>query len=93
MTLLPRRLLLASAVLLAPLTSSARPPDCDVQCGPTRSCTLLCTEFSSVITCGEYGACAATIQAEPSSELQASAPAQADDAEAVCRAPADQAQG
>lgn len=89
MSLLPRCLLLVPAVLLAPLTASARPPDCDVQCRPTSSCTLLCSDFTSVITCGEYGICAATLHAEPPSEPQASVqPSDTDEAsEAVCREP------
>ncbi|NNC21845.1 hypothetical protein HRD49_21730 [Corallococcus exiguus] len=89
-------LLAAASMLLLPLTASARPPECDNQCSPTRSCTLLCTMGSSVITCGEFGVCSGALPVQPS-EPQASAqqpaPAQADDTEAVCRAPDDQAQG
>ncbi len=89
MKLLSRSLLLAPVLLLAPLTASALPPDCAIQCRPTRPCSLLCTDGSSVITCGEYGSCGGALQAAPASEPQASVqPARTDDeAAAVCREP------
>lgn len=90
MKLLSRSLLLAPVVLLAPLSASALPPDCDVQCKPTRSCTLLCTDISSVITCGEYGVCSGALPVQPS-EPQASvqtAPESSDEAsDLICREP------
>ncbi|NOK23109.1 hypothetical protein [Corallococcus carmarthensis] len=90
-----KTLLAAASLFLLPLSASALPPDCDSQCKPTRSCTLLCTMGSSVITCGEYGICSGASPVAPSDPRASAqpAPAQADEAEPVCRAPADQAQG
>ncbi|MGE6758947.1 hypothetical protein ACQKGO_13090 [Corallococcus interemptor] len=86
----------AAGLFLLPLTASAAPRPCPEQCKPTSSCTLLCDNGGETIQCAEYGICSGLLPVAPS-EPQASArqpaPAQADDAEAVCRAPAAQAQG
>lgn len=88
--------LLVGAVgsFLLPLTASAIPPECFEQCQPTSSCSLLCYD-GRVTTCGAYGICGDLMIApsEPQASAQQPAPAQADAEEAVCRAPADQAQG
>ncbi|AFE05525.1 hypothetical protein COCOR_03947 [Corallococcus coralloides DSM 2259] len=98
MTLLPRSLLLVPALLLAPLSASAAapyPPYCDYKCTSQTTCDTVCWDFDrTFITCGEAGLCDGLVAqpSEPQSSVQP-APAQADDAEAVCRTPADQAQG
>jgi hypothetical protein len=88
-----KTLFAAAALLIAPLTASAAPNPCSFACRPTGSCAWLCTDGSTRTTCGEYGVCAGALaQAEPS-EPQASAEqaaaAEAEDTEAVCRAPAE----
>ncbi|RKG68852.1 hypothetical protein D7W79_33670 [Corallococcus exercitus] len=86
MTLLRRSLLLVPALLLAPLTASARPPDCTNTFCEAESCAELCLEAGHIITCGDYGVCIPSVApSEPQASVQS---AQADDAsEAVCREP------
>ena len=91
MTLLPRSLLLVPALLLAPLTASARPPDCTNDYCETVPCTALCLEAGRITTCGGYGICIGASPVAPS-EPQASvqpAPSQTEEdaSEAVCREP------
>ncbi|CAM3973646.1 hypothetical protein GTZ93_27720 [Corallococcus exiguus] len=81
---------------LAPLTAGALPRYCSEICGPIAGCDTLCViEGRTIVTCGEYGFCGVfqAAPSEPQASAQQPAPAQADDAEAVCRAPDDQAQG
>ncbi|WP_223631589.1 hypothetical protein [Corallococcus sp. EGB] len=90
--------LLAGAVglFLLPLTAGAAPRPCPEQCKPTSSCGLLCDNGGEIIRCSEYGICSGLLQvapSEPQASAQQPAPAQADDAELVCRAPVEQAQG
>ncbi|MHA7631244.1 hypothetical protein [Corallococcus sp. M7] len=79
---------------LAPLTAGALPQDCGDACNPSSGCSKLCVIGArTIITCGEYGVCGIPVApSEPQASVQP-APVQSDDAEAVCRAPADQAQG
>ncbi|MFP2958189.1 hypothetical protein ACLEPN_10210 [Myxococcus sp. 1LA] len=64
----------AAALTLAPMSASALPPDCDVQCVDTPPCWLVCAIpwGSRVITCEqwfndyEFGTC--TPDAQPPSE-------------------------
>lgn len=91
MTLLPRSLLLVPALLLAPLTASARPPDCTNDYCETVSCSALCLEAGRITTCGGYGVCIGASPVAPS-EPQASVqptPSQIEEeaSEAVCREP------
>ncbi|AFE05524.1 hypothetical protein COCOR_03946 [Corallococcus coralloides DSM 2259] len=86
MTLLRRSLLLVPALLLAPLTASARPPDCTNDYCERVRCTEACLDAGHIITCGEYGICIPSVApSEPQASVQ---PADTDEAsEAVCREP------
>ncbi|NOK23108.1 hypothetical protein [Corallococcus carmarthensis] len=89
MTLLPRSLLLVPALLLAPLTASARPPDCTNTYCESEWCGSPCLEAGHIITCGDYGVCIpSAAPSEPQASVQP-APTQADEdaSEAVCREP------
>lgn len=66
----------AAALILAPLSAMALPPDCDVQCVDTPSCSLVCAIPWSfrVITCEKWfndyevgGTCSSDAQ-EPSED-------------------------
>ncbi|MBN8467968.1 hypothetical protein JYJ95_15710 [Corallococcus exiguus] len=88
MTLLRRSLLLVPALLLAPLTASARPPDCTNTYCEQESCAALCLEAGHIITCGDYGVCIGSPVAQPSEQQASVQPADTDDtSEAVCREP------
>ncbi|MGE6758946.1 hypothetical protein ACQKGO_13085 [Corallococcus interemptor] len=87
MTLLRRTLLLVP-VLFAPLTASARPPDCTNDYCERESCAELCLEAGHIITCGDYGVCIGSPVAQPSEPQASVQPADTGDApEAVCREP------
>ncbi|MBN8233006.1 hypothetical protein JYK02_36380 [Corallococcus macrosporus] len=89
MNLLRRSLLLAPALLLAPMTASARPPDCTNAWCETQQCATLCLEAGHIITCGDYGVCVGAspvAPSEPQASVQSSQ-AEEDASEAVCREP------
>ncbi|MBN9685101.1 MULTISPECIES: hypothetical protein [unclassified Corallococcus] len=91
MTLLRRSLLLVPTLLLAPLTASARPPDCTNDYCERESCAELCLEAGHIITCGDYGVCISSPFAQPSEPRASVQPVDTDDAsKAVCREPAAQ---
>ena len=65
MSKLLKCLLAATAVVaLAPITASARPPDCFLVCDYDAFCEDTCWD-GALSTCGDYGFCGAA-RAEPS---------------------------
>ena len=100
MNLLRRTLLLVPTLLLAPLSASALPPYppyCDYKCTPITPCNTWCLDTDgSATTCRDAGYCSSMLEqpSEPQSSVQP-APTQieTDDADLVCRAPVEQAQG
>ncbi|MBN8233007.1 hypothetical protein JYK02_36385 [Corallococcus macrosporus] len=100
MNLLRRSLLLVPALLLAPLSASAGAPAfpyCDAKCTFGTTCNTPCWDFDrTIITCGEAGLCDGMVAppSQPQSSVQPeSTQVETDDAELVCHAPVEQAQG
>ncbi|NMO17730.1 hypothetical protein HPC49_23840 [Pyxidicoccus fallax] len=86
--------LLAAVLTLAPLSALALPPDCDVRCSETISCSTICALpwAFEVITCGEWVDWDPSASCAPSigSTLEESAAVtqdSADGTEWVCREP------
>ncbi|MHA7631246.1 hypothetical protein [Corallococcus sp. M7] len=87
MTLLRRSLLLVP-VLLAPLTASARPPDCTNDYCERVLCSEACLDAGHIITCGEYGVCIPSVApSEPQASVQTSPESSDEASDLVCRAP------
>ncbi|MCY1015560.1 hypothetical protein [Pyxidicoccus sp. MSG2] len=96
--------LLAAVLTLAPLSALALPPDCDVKCTGTASCSGICAKPWSVeiITCGEWvedygeifgGSCTPSLSPALDEEAASVGPGQdfSDESEWDCRESAQSA--
>jgi hypothetical protein len=95
MNLFSKTLLAGAALMLAPLSASALPPDCSQERCDGAPCWLVCAVpwGMKVITCEqwvteyEYGTCVDGARDEEADESAALRQDEATDAESVCREP------
>ncbi len=92
--------LLAAVLTLAPLSALALPPDCDVRCSESVSCSTICALpwAFEVITCGEWvdwdpsASCAPGIGSTIEEQSAAVTQDSAEGSEWVCLEPAQRSQ-